>query len=187
MKTLKKTIENGKVYESLIEIDTFTGEIISHKTKQISLKEKPELGFSVLLDSGEKAIYKLKTVNGITTANRYYPPSTKSWLDFFVPNSSKAKALCVAVFDEIREINETEKVQISKLESLPVNDTVVELMNSVSDNAVNNRLRSLKKLQDLLDKYNGKHGTLNTIEDFAAKLEAVQGISCNLAKADNLD
>ena len=186
MKTLKKTIENGKVYESLIEIDTFTGEIISHKTKQISLKEKPELGFSVLLDSGEKAIYKLKTVNGITTANRYYPPSTKSWLDFFVPNSSKAKALCVAVFDEIREINETEKAQLSKLESLPVNDTVVELMNSVSDNAVNNRLRSLKKLQDLLDKYNSKHGTLNTVFEFAERLETIQEIPCSLVKAEDL-
>lgn len=187
MKTLKKTIENGKVYESLIEIDTATGEIVSRKTKQISIKEKPTLRFSMLLDSGEKAIYLLETLNGTTGVRRYFQPSTKSWLDKFVPGSGKSKDFCRAVFSEIREINEMEKARLAKLEALEVNETVMDLMNDTVNDAVNNRIRSLKKLQDLLDKYNSKHGVINTIEDFAQKLETVQGIPCSLTRAEELD
>lgn len=182
-----KLSRNGRLYLANVTINDSNGEVIDSELKQVRFPEKSSLAFSVLLDDGTKARYAVGIDDDESLTIRKKANNENSWLRNFISYTAKNANFCHAVFAEIQEINELEKARLSKLEALEVNETIIELINDTINDAVNNRLRSLKKLQDLLDKYNAKHSTLNTIFDFAESLESIQGIPCSLVKADNLD
>jgi hypothetical protein len=186
MKKQVKLSQGGKLYLANITIDDSNGQVIDSSLKQVTFPEKSSLTFSVLLNDETKARYSVSLDGDEALAIRKKANNENSWLRNFVSYTAKNAVFCHAIFSEIQEINEMESTQLGKLESLETNETVVDLINSVIDNAVNNRIRTLRKLQDNIDKYNTKHGTINDIFDFAEKLETVQGISCSLTKAEDL-
>ncbi len=166
MKKQVKLSQNGKLYLANIAIDEITGQVISSSLKQVTFPEKSSLTFSVLLDNETKARYAVNLDdNGLLTVDKK-PDNSKSWLRGFVSYTAKNVALCHAVFEELAEIDKELQDNLSSLDNSLNQEVLDNLSTQFEISACKQRTRAAKVLQDSIDKYNIKSGSINTIEDF---------------------
>ncbi len=200
--------KDGKQFQACVEYSTANGTFSLESFRQTALlfegfEPKASKIFSFETEAGKKiqvqaqlietAIEKQTAEDGteipafVEYSCKVSAPTkagkAKSWLDAFLFHSSAKKSLAWSVFTEIEALNAEEQAILAGSSEAVVTDAVVAHMNAVNDSFVNSRLRVLAKLQDSITAYNAKNGTANTITDFAHKLEAIQGIPCNLTKS----
>lgn len=161
-----KLSRNGRLYLADITIDDATGQVIDSSLKQVRFPEKSSLTFSVLLDNETKARYAIGLDDDEALTIMRKSNNERSWLRNFVSYTAKNVNLCHSVFEEIAEIDKELQDNLSNLDTSLSQEVLDNLSIQFETSACKQRTRAVKVLQDAIDKYNLKNGSINTIDDF---------------------